>query len=103
MIQATLLPLRYTCAAGLMQVRGAKRKFGGIKVDPLTDRRKKNRMAEFKKYQKKPLISEERLRREIDLPYLVTSLSMRKRGREKRKGGREEGVREKRKGGRERV
>lgn len=58
-----------------MQVRGAKRKFGGIHIDPYNERRRKHRLAEFTKFQKKPLVSEERLKKKIDLPYNVTSLS----------------------------
>lgn len=63
-----------TSAAGLMQVRGAKRKFGGITIDAERDRKRKHMLANYQK--KKPLISEFRMRKKIDLPYYVTSLSM---------------------------
>ena len=78
LLQPTLQSLRCTSAAGLslMQVRGAKRKFGGIHVDPFNLRRRNHRIEQFKKSQKKPLMSEERLKKKIDLPYNVTSLSM---------------------------
>lgn len=70
----TLL-LRCTPAVGhgLMQVRGAKSKYGGIAIDAERDRKRKHRLTNYHK--KKPLISEFRMRKKIDLPYLVTSLS----------------------------
>ena len=69
----TLL-LRCTSAAGLMQVRGAKRKFGGITIDAERARKRKHKLSNYHK--KQPLMSEFRMRKKIDLPYLVTSLSM---------------------------
>lgn len=75
LLQTSLQPLRCTSAAGLIQVRGAKKKFGGIQTDSYNLRKRKHRIELFKKSQKTPLVSEERLKKKIDLPYNVTSLS----------------------------
>ena len=71
------MPLRCTSAAGLIQVRGAKRKkFASPTVDPYTHLRRKLRQTEAQKFQKIPLMSDDQREKKIDLPFLVTSLSM---------------------------
>ena len=62
---------------GLMQVRGAKRRFDGNVADPYNYLKRKLRKAEYMKFQKKPLMSNERMQKKLNqgLPYLITSLS----------------------------
>lgn len=60
-----------------MQVRGAKKRFGGITVDPYNHLKRKLRKAEMMKFQKTDLMSKERTLRkmELGLPLNYTSLS----------------------------
>lgn len=70
-----LFPQSSSTAAALIQVRGAKRRFEGNATDPYNYLKRKLRLAESVKFQRKPLLSNERMQKKIDLPYLYTSLS----------------------------
>lgn len=52
--------LIYSPCAGLVQVRGAKKKFGGIRIDPYKSLKKRLRMKNAQKTVKVPLMSSER-------------------------------------------
>ena len=62
-------------AAGMVQTRGAKKKFGGITRDPYQNFRKKLTRQTQMKQSKIPLMSEERKQMNVTLPMNNTSLS----------------------------
>ena len=70
-----LLPLRCTSAFSIVQIRGAKHKFGGITRDPFQNFKKKLAQQEQRKQRKVPLKSEERMQMERLYPLHVTSIS----------------------------
>lgn len=64
--------------AALVQVRGAKRRFGGNQTDHFNYKKRKLRLRLMQKFQKVPLISNDAKLKKIDLPFRVTSLSEQK-------------------------
>ena len=78
MIQTTkvLLPLRCTPAAGLIQTRGAKSRFGSKETrDPYAHLRRKGSVTQSQRFQRIPLLSDERKQKLMRLPLNITSLS----------------------------
>lgn len=62
-------------AAGLVQARGAKKKFGGITRDPYQNFKKKLARHTQARHSKIPLMSEERQRMNMTLPMNTSTLS----------------------------
>lgn len=75
-----LLSLRCTSATGLIQVRGAKRRFDGNAADPYNYLKRKLEHARQNQFRRVPVMSDERMKKKLDLPYYITSLSTRRGG-----------------------